>query len=181
MNKKQKILLKIVLCIVFIALIGAIGYYFFYYKSNREELIKISKDFVEKRAYMLVIPEEIREEEFESDKVQKFIDEAREELSKYYSKKGDSLNIEMEGLIEYYQNEFDEDNNEMVVDMESEVYQIDKVSVSLKDALVQVRVKSREHLEIYGPHTVRSLYTISFVKEHGEWKITLKEKEPIIE
>lgn len=180
MNKKQKGLLRIILIIVLVALVGAVGYYFIYYRPNKNELIKISKEFIENSSYMLVIPEEIREEEYRSEKVQAFVDETREELSKYYSRSGDYLENEMNDLIEYYESKFI-DGDEMIIDMESEVYQIDEVRFSTKAATVKLRIKNREYKGIYGPHTVKSRYTIEYVKENGEWRVVSKEYEPIVE
>ena len=131
MNRKQKGLIKGAIILCFVVLIVTIGYYFIYYMPNKKELVKISTEFIENSSYMLVIPEEIREEEYHSEKVQAFVDETREELSKYYSRSGDYLENEMNNLIEYYESKFI-DGDEMIIDMESEVYQIDEVRFQQK-------------------------------------------------
>lgn len=180
MNHKQKGLLRGMLIFAFIAFVGGIGYYFIYYRPNRAELIKISKEFVEKIPCLDAIPEEIREEKFDSDQVQAFIEEVRTELSKYYAENGDYLEREVEYLSEFYEDQFIE-GNDMVTDMESEVYQIDKVSFSTKHATVKVKTKVREVTELYGSHTVKVLYTIEYVRENGAWKIIENENEPAME
>lgn len=171
-------LIKGVIILCFVVLIVTIGYYFIYYMPNKNELIKMSTEFVEQRLCLDAIPEEIREEEFESEKVQEFIDEVRAELAKCYSKNGDYLEREVEYLSEFYESQFLE-GEDMVIDMETDVYQIDIVKFSTKNATVKVKVKIREVTEIYGPYTVRSLYTVEYVKENGEWRVVSNELEPV--
>ena len=44
---------------------------------------------------------------------------------------------------------------------------------------MKLRIKNREYKEIYGPHTVKSRYTIEYVKENGEWRVVSNESEPV--
>lgn len=178
MNNKKKALLKLSIIICIIAIGGTIGYYFAYYRPNKTELIRISKEFVEKRPTYDAIPEELRKEEFFSDKVQNYINNVRNELSSFYSQSG-KLESEIEFLSEYYKEVLEEDD--MLISVESKVYKINRSRLSMRDATIMVSTEVTETKELYGSRTVNQTYTINYVKEDGKWKIVSNESTPAME
>ena len=154
----------IIATIIYLVIAGIID------SSNKKEIVKLSQEYLQAEMNYHILPEEYRENgtEMPDEEVDEFIDEMKNELSKFYVDNKSSY----ENLFEYMESDIRDMSNGILIvtNYEKVVQRITDVNFDNNKATATLVC-----LTSYNGKTFQTNDYLAFQKINDEWKLTYSE------